>query len=361
MLTHGSAKDEPKLLAIDKPSGPQATGVVLKAEPKTRFSDPPAPPPQQPLPEKPDAAREDKSDSLLQGLLQRSDTERPKAITGSSPTKGQSSQIGSLVEALASAKREIEEQGARVKSLEDMLQEERTAREHAESRAKRLEARNREEIAEDSGGCLEDPDTGKLITPTQESDQGTDPEIMDPAPHQEPEEDVTEATSDRPPSEGQQNISDRLQQRLESMMAEMHQMRQTMETYRLRAEAAERENASTRQSLAEMVEQIRRNEAERETRRAEDHTASDPTQNPGQDALEDGASTLTFLSAHRIGQEILRGDKFAPSGGATSSLTRMRHPNDHFVQSAPYASILGVVALGVGLMAYLNGWQKMDR
>jgi hypothetical protein len=31
------------------------------------------------------------------------------------------------------------------------------------------------------------------------------------------------------------------------------------------------------------------------------------------------------------------------------------------LQSAPYASILGVVLIGVGLMTYLNSWQKLEK
>jgi len=38
-----------------------------------------------------------------------------------------------------------------------------------------------------------------------------------------------------------------------------------------------------------------------------------------------------------------------------------RHRVNMLEQSAPYASMLGVVLLGVGIMAYLNGWQKMDK
>jgi hypothetical protein len=36
--------------------------------------------------------------------------------------------------------------------------------------------------------------------------------------------------------------------------------------------------------------------------------------------------------------------------------------SDHLLyNSAPYASMLGVVLIGMGLMAYMNGWQKVER
>ncbi len=46
------------------------------------------------------------------------------------------------------------------------------------------------------------------------------------------------------------------------------------------------------------------------------------------------------------------GRKTTPASGERS------RTQEQLVQSAPYASILGVVLLGVGMMAYLNGWQK---
>src|SRR6266536_2286859 len=122
-----------------KPSPTDSNGQrIVNGKPKMpkvdsslRFSDPPAPPPQQPLPEKPDAARSSPasgSDPGSHPFLRRHDTERPLSANSNSPVNREpSSQVLSLVEALNSAKKELDSQGARVKHLEDMLRQERSA------------------------------------------------------------------------------------------------------------------------------------------------------------------------------------------------------------------------------------------
>src|SRR5947207_3325169 len=109
----------------EKPSSPpleivhqRMTNGKTKAprlESMSRFSDPPAPPPQQPLPEKPDVPRSSPTDASSYNLLKRSDTAKAGSAFGSSPTNPHSSQILSLVEALSSAKKELDLQAARVK------------------------------------------------------------------------------------------------------------------------------------------------------------------------------------------------------------------------------------------------------
>jgi hypothetical protein len=47
---------------------------------------------------------------------------------------------------------------------------------------------------------------------------------------------------------------------------------------------------------------------------------------------------------------------------AMATVMRDSHAQgDLTAQSAPYVSMLGVVLIGVGLMAYLNSWQKGDK
>ena len=93
-------------------------------------TDPPAPPPQQPLPEKPDVPG-----------LKRGAGDRPKSgPTLSSPIRqDNASQILQLTEALNNAKRDIDTQTARMRELEAMLDREREARALAEELAMRLE------------------------------------------------------------------------------------------------------------------------------------------------------------------------------------------------------------------------------
>ncbi|PWY91025.1 cytoplasm to vacuole targeting Vps64 [Aspergillus heteromorphus CBS 117.55] len=251
----------------------------------SRFSDPPAPPPQQPLPEKPDALPRNGTDAL--SPLKRVETEKGKLGTNS-PVARENSQILSLIEALSSARREIDSQGARVKELEALLIQERNARESAEEKARSLENSSRSTSDSQSG----DSDIDRDNPQTESSEE---PEAMT-SDSEQPLEIVStgsEEAESEPPT-------DTLQHRLEEMIHEMEEMKKQVTMFKNRAETAEDETAETRKSLAEMIETLRQERAER---------------------LE---------------------DKPVPD-------------------SSPFASMLGVVLLGVGLMAYLNGWQKMDK
>src|SRR6202044_2189477 len=106
LLSKEDIKENDKPPAVEVPKGPQVNGAALpfRADPKPRFSDPPAPPPQQPLPEKPDVARASPTDASSHSVLKKSDTAKSSTF-GGSPTNPHSSQILSLVEALSSAKK----------------------------------------------------------------------------------------------------------------------------------------------------------------------------------------------------------------------------------------------------------------
>jgi len=71
---------------------------------------------------------------------------------------------------------------------------------------------------------------------------------------------------------------------------------------------------------------------------SQDIVHSDPTTTQHQDGL-DPAASITL---------------------SDSTIARPA-PQEVLVTSAPYAAMLGVVFLGVGMMAYLNGWQTLPR
>jgi len=59
-------------------------------------------------------------------------------------------------------------------------------------------------------------------------------------------------------------------------------------------------------------------------------------------------------------------DPAAPSTSTSSTLTKAQartsgQSQTALAEAAPYASLIGVVLLGVGMMAWLNGWQKIER
>jgi regulator of replication initiation timing len=323
-----------------------------KTDLKAHFSEPPAPPPSAPLPEKPDVARA-LADPIIQPLLRRSDTARPPLET-SSPTKiDHSSDILQLCEALKLAKGELTNQSERMKSLEDALAQERTARESAEERAQRAEQGERRDSPRDSF-----------------SSDST--ETRDFA--------AKESAYDAPPD---------LQAQLDRLRASMDEMKTQMESYRRRAEAAEGERDEARQTLAEMVEQKRREAAEDTSARSPSKARRSPankralptpdTSSPessGEDANGHAISPTTPLSPtsdvllERAGVEegqpitpeqaklitqVLAQEVLNPRGGGGVK------DGTFYYHGRPIASAAVVVLVGVMMMTWMNGWPKVER
>ena len=366
------------------------------------FSQPPAPPPQQPLPEKPDVARLASSDSINQPYLRRTETERPSSFSNS-PTRPEShpSQILSLVEALNMAKKEIDSQGDRVKQLETLLKHEKKARESAEERARRLIAGRFNEGDDKQDGNIEHDAFEPPLDELREagSEIGSDISLVS-------NDDQSQTTVTSTPSESPEQLhrqtesvdasTSRLQERLDQMVREMDQMKAQMERYKRRAEGAETERAS----LVEMIEKIRADTASEATFtngnivRPLNHT---PLKHPI------GAISAIQHTSHTSG--LWNGTSSSPSS-PSSSLHNRKRPNGTItstaettekeppssmqalersmtatlhsymagdataqgrrgrevaMQSAPYVSMVGVVLIGVGIMTWLNGWQKVER
>lgn len=275
-------------------------------------------------------------------------------------------QVSTLAEALTSARRELESQGAQLKNLEALLTEERRAREHAEERAKRYEQEASKEPSEATllNGDVREPgmeSQAKEEDISKEQEGSTSPNLADVA-------------------------TSRLQQRLDSMMAEMNEMKQQMDGYRQRAENAEAESEKHRKTLAEMIEKIREDDAKnaskvvkRRSRAGSNpgkQSPSDTLDGSGEDDTEEGEITIinepdtdqddldtllrktTVQNGHTVGQE-----PSTDSGKPSQDLiTRQARGGDMTLShGAPAVSILTVVALGVAVMAYLNSYPKVER
>lgn len=307
---------------------------------KARFSDPPAPPPQQPLPEKPDAPS-----------LKRIDSEKFKS--SGSPVRSDA-QMSTLNEALQTARKEIETQGLRLRDLEAMLTEERRAREDAEERANQLE---RERLSADTHVANGDTDETEV-------DGGTD-------------ETETVISNGSPSSNHADAATTRLQQRLDTMISEMNEMKLQMEKYRQRAETAE----ADRKSLAEMIESIRSDNArlaskhhsrsqsgsaQKEETAEVDRDEGDTTEEGEipiinqRDADEDTDGTdMRKLVQNGRPAEL---DDAATSNKTSQALATRTNRNELALHhGAPAISMLTVVALGVAVMAWLNNYPKVDR
>ncbi len=300
-------------------------------------------------------------------------TERPRSGQ-SSPTKEEphNSQIISLVEALTHAKNQIDSQGDRVKHLELALQKERKARETAEMRAHALSGSRRSSENHQENGAVEeafDPPLDSLELPDQDlrnghidgtsdrdsllSSKGSMETLKDASGTSQNTEEVDASTS-------------RLQARLDLMVLEMNEMKNTMESYKRRAEDAE----DGRKSLAEMVERIRAGNSAAHISAPKtvhtsstsfDSTSSAAPKDPSVNKNDDNHGLWTSpkseqpngtAGAGNLQQElertlssVLQQQRAAPAGGG------------RMVQSAPYVSMVGVVLIGVGLMTWLNRWQ----
>jgi hypothetical protein len=271
--------------------------------------------------------------------------------------------MSTLTEALSSAKKEIESQSVRLRDLEAMLNEERRAREDAEERASRLERESSKESDEQdvqhSNGDILGNETklDEVLEKTTELENGS------------ASPDAAEATT-------------RLQQRLELMMTEMGEMKQQMERYRERAETAE----ADRKSLAEMVENIRRDNARTSSREARRRSRSNShqTRQPaisGDDSSEDDNEAeegeITIIKDKDLDEEdteeVLHGDDMS-NGHAVENgteklsaktpnalITRQHGHADFMYHGGPVGAMVAVVAIGVAVMAMLNQYPKVER
>ncbi|RAL00695.1 putative cytoplasm to vacuole targeting Vps64 [Aspergillus ibericus CBS 121593] len=314
----------------------------------SRFSEPPAPPPQQPLPEKPDALPRNGTDALPP--LKRPEPDKTKLGTNS-PVTRENSQILSLIEALSSAKRELDSQGARVKELEALLIQERNARESAEEKARSLEMQSNQAASDPVSGDADlDRENTVQIASTEDS-QTVMPEA------EAPTTEIVLPDAEKEPLP--ESPTDVLQRRLETMIQEMEEMKKQVTMFKDRADLAENESAEARKSLAEMIETLRQERAERAQRE------SVPDAQKSADIPEDAPSDMPKTADEQasVCAEQPQLSATSPTKGMDNATTfaKQSHRHDVLEQSSPFASMLGVVLLGVGLMAYLNGWQKMDK
>lgn len=357
----GSEKHHIKASPANSHSGRLANGrpKVPKVDAMARFSDPPAPPPQQPLPEKPQApSRSMTSDSIAPSSLKRSDTEKTK-VSASSPSGSESSQILSLLDALASTKKELDAQGTRVKELEDLLNRERTARETAEERARSLEDRP---VNHTTGSEVE-----AAFEPPREANEDT---AWGNSTEAELDENTSSLSTDtalpqKPHITSSDTASEQLQLRLDGVLAEMEEMKKQMHKHKDAAERAENDATEARKTLAEMVETLRQERSQKpsslpqessEVGFGEEHTSERDSLADQKVIAQSVPSAATKEPTSRISHTQVK-----ELEGAATAFAKQRHKHHMLEQSAPYASMLGVVLLGVGIMTYLNGWQKLDK
>jgi hypothetical protein len=358
----------PKKESSQKNSSIEKTkGTSLKDSLKARFSDPPAPPPQAPLPEKPDVIHRLGSSLDLPNFLRRSDTEKPTSSSANtSPSRagasdqGTAAQIASLAEALNAARKEVETQSIRLKEVEDLLVQERVRREDAEERAKRLEKDRKQR----EGKWLELPETSakdeESTTPIDDGD-GEATIIGGAVPEEIPATD--------------------LRKELETLKVEFSEVKVAAERWKREKEQAEKERdaeRAERQSLAEMIERIRAEEVDRlaKEKRREGRRKARRSSSTSSGALSGTTANGAIEKVEDLGvdseDEVDRMDSektLLQNGHANRSLSKDGDPDIQAIaarttqlyQAAPYLSAVSVVLIGVAIMALVNKMQKGER
>ncbi len=357
LLSKDDIKNEPKPEATDapKPHMVNGNGVPFRPDPKPRFSDPPAPPPQQPLPEKPDVSRVGDVPSLKRGT-----TERPKPHPPNASPIRQDSQIMQLTEALNMAKKEIDTQHAQMRDLEEMLRREQEARKSAEELARKLE----------DAAAASLRMNGSAKPPGQESilEETFDPPV-ELIPTQPAEADAAAddgSAKELPQLDHLEASANLFRLRIDSMAAEIKSLKQHLDEYKERAEKAEVERDSQRDTLAEMVRKLRERDEEDTTRAAQRGRSRSQRRRdvaigpPNETALPPGAGTTAGSPTgdavdDPAGEQptLSRANTITPSQGELANVAS----DPALVQGVPYVSMISVVLIGMGLMAYLNGWQ----
>lgn len=137
-----------------------------------------------------------------------------------------------------------------------------------------------------------------------------------------------------------------------------------MASFKHRAEKAEDETTESRKSLNEMIETLRQERAEKASATALDKKTDRESSNglaeqslTSDDTLTDSKTKTPSMQ----GFDPITSQNKDMDAAVTAFATQQHHRYNYVEEVSPYASMFGVVLLGVGLMAYLNGWQKMDK
>lgn len=351
LLSKDDIKDSDKPEVPEPPKAIVNGNASFRSDSKARFSDPPAPPPQQPLPEKPDVPS-----------LKRATTERPKSHPhNGSPVRSDSvSQIIQLTEALNIAKKDLDTQTQRMRDLESMLQQEREARELAEDLAKRLEDSAAAKEYKDAADVKTPDPLEEAFEPPREATEAVDVEMTD--------VDTTPSPAEDSASASVEEVATEFQAKIDSMVAEMQGLREQMEAWKARCETAEAERDADRQSLADMVLKIRKDEEAREAAAKEKVRSKsrgrgrsrnkDTLEKATTDAQVEDAKDVAVPAEEAVAEDasdrpnLSRANTITPLSAAAGTLVKQ---DQNLAASIPYASMLGVVLLGVGLMTYING------
>ncbi|KKF94120.1 putative protein C3H7.13 [Ceratocystis platani] len=348
------------LAPADPPTKPPLTNGYhsFRADSKTRFSDPPAPPPQQPLPEKPTDVPSWK----------KSPSERSKSQSSNhTSSREPSGQAFYMQTEIDNYKKKLNDQEVRLKVLEETLHSERSAR----------------QAAEDLNQKLEEAMSSNHINGIDKERQAFEAKAAASA-NDEAKVEVQELQS--------ANLA--LKALIETLRKEMET---TSQTWERRLQKAEAEREIAQKSLAEMVLRIREESSARNRNKSSQHhhhrhhgvrsrsAPSTPQAHADSSSSEDESSedddsqplvrknqqtaatykhSTTYKPRLATAASASAAVALATVGadGKSATSSRQQHSRGQaLAKSLPYASVVGVVILGVGVMAFINGWQPQPR
>ena len=268
-----------------------------------------------------------------------------------------------------------------MKHLEALLNRERKARESAEERARRLEGH----IPTKNDGYTNGTVDEDAFEPP--SDSYDDHRVALTNGHHDTNEaaesdassTISTSTIKSPvelhsETEEVKISTSRLQERLDLMVREMDEMKVVMENYKRRAENAEEE----RDTLRDMVQKIRASGALSNGELFSKASTAQDEKNTDELITESESQALRSTERRvSMPQQYARANGSVSGPGGTMpdlkelerTVTgvlqqtqpqgrRARTNGNLAIQSAPYASMVGVVLIGVGIMTWLNGWQR---
>jgi hypothetical protein len=296
--------------------------------------------------------------------LKRSESERSSLPNGVSHHTARADSTSHneflrLTEALESSRRDLDMQKKKLREVEDLLVQERVRRENAEAKARQLEKEQGEKEAGPKPPLTVD------VAKAAATDAHRDGESTTPI-DEDPSSEIGMKAKAQPADE---TATQKLQQRMDLLLAEFRQVKESAEHWKKEKEQAEKERDEERKerlSLAEMVEKMRAEERERlqrkEARRKEREAketqavAATETKSP-----EDEEQVTTAVAVNNTSPQLsLMSNGHIPrllndaKGGGGVQASRA-------VQAAPYISAMSVVLVGVVVMTLINRMSKADK
>ena len=296
----------------------------------------------------------------------------------------------SLITQLRDARSELEAKSARVKDLEDLLRKEREAREMVEAQLERASHMTSHPPGADREDIEDIPDdisiAGSEATIVASGDVL---EERNPSQEEETQSTAVAAAAATAAAEA----ASMWQKRVESMMAELQSAKAEIERYKKRVRAAEEEGEHSQRTLMEMIANIRAEEEKRQRKEMKETSVQTEKKNPdgplkknlvmvscgvqaglgggtstnGGEVVPDATSngTVDFLNgASVVGREKHSQGCYQTCQQFPSSpagMVKTGEKRSMMKESVPYVSIVGVVVIGVSIMAILNNWQKGER